>query len=524
MKRLALVVVAMSACESSVLESVILARVTYTRLDDGPACVRVAAVDAASIGSDVERFVRQDLDLGSRPRMGTLRVGIPQGTTLGDTIEVRASIHRGSCDAEPDMVDAKRVSFVRGSIEPVELSLLQTPLDGGAAGGSAGGGGGGSAGGVAGGMVAGGMAGGSSGGSAGGSAGGMAGGSSGGSAGGAAGGVAGGSAGGAAGGSAGGTAGGSSGGSGGGTAADAGCPENPPLRVVSLGSSTTWNDVTVQGDTFVVVGQGGAARRVFADGGTQALAGGCNSRNLMAVSVRPGDGALYATDTAGALLRLNPSNCTVVNGLSPSTFSTSVLALDTDTFVTSYAGTTQTPGTIRLVRLLPDGGSPNTFQSGFGQAWEVSGPAASHVFAAGWDHAVQQRSFLWRWDPASMTWATSYSTNTSVTPLFAIDVPSPNLGFAGGLNRFLEWNGSTWVERTPAPFGIFGLKVFSSTEVFAVGSDNMSRAAIGRWDGTSWRVLLTGSQAGGYLARIDGTSRCNLLAVGNDGRALTSAP
>lgn len=282
--------------------------------------------------------------------------------------------------------------------------------------------------------------------------------------------------------------------------------------------------MTVQGDTFVVVGQGGAARRVFADGGTQALAGGCNSRNLMAVSVRPGDGALYATDTAGALLRLNPSNCTVVNGLSPSTFSTSVLALDTDTFVTSYAGTTQTPGTIRLVRLLPDGGSPNTFQSGFGQAWEVSGPAASHVFAAGWDHAVQQRSFLWRWDPASMTWATSYSTNTSVTPLFAIDVPSPNLGFAGGLNRFLEWNGSTWVERTPAPFGIFGLKVFSSTEVFAVGSDNMSRAAIGRWDGTSWRVLLTGSQAGGYLARIDGTSRCNLLAVGNDGRALTSAP
>ncbi|MDX2010827.1 MAG: hypothetical protein SFW67_11570, partial [Myxococcaceae bacterium] len=376
--------------------------------------------------------------------------------------------------------------------------------------------------------TSGGAAGGTSGGAAGGSAGGTSGGAAGGTSGGAAGGSAGGTSGGAAGGMSGGAAGGSAGGAAGGGSpggSDAGCPLMPAVRALSLGTATTtWTDVTLQGSTFVAVGAGGAARRVFSDGGSQALGGGCNTRDLMAVSARPGDGVLFAVDTDGVLLRLNPSSCTVVNGLAPSTFSTSVLALDTETFVTSYSGTVSAAGNIRLVRLNADGGSPSTWQSGFGQVWEVSGPLASHVFAAGWDHMVQQRSFLWRWDPQSGTWSTSYSTNDQLTPLYAIDVPSTNLGFAGGVNRFVEWNGAAWVERTPAPFAIYGLKVFSSTEVFAVGTDSMNRVAFARWDGTSWTSMVSGTPPAGYLVRIDGTSRCNLYAVGNSGRAWTTAP
>jgi hypothetical protein len=263
---------------------------------------------------------------------------------------------------------------------------------------------------------------------------------------------------------------------------------------------------------------------VFFDGGSQALGGGCNNRDLMGVSVRPSDGVLYATDTAGVLLRLNPASCTVVNGLTPSTFSTSVLALDTDTFVTSYAANAVTAGSIRLVRLNADGGAPSTFQSGFGQVWEVSGPRPVDVFAAGWDQPSQQRSFIWRWDPQSGTWSTAYSTNDSTTPLFSIDVPTSTLGFAGGFNRFLEWNGTTWTPRQAPPFAIFGLKVFSASEVYAVGTDAMSRVAFAQWNGSTWTSLLSGTPPGGYLSRVDGPSRCNLLAVGNQGRAFTTAP
>jgi hypothetical protein len=40
----------------------------------------------------------------------------------------------------------------------------------------------------------------------------------------------------------------------------------------------------------------------------------------------------------------------------------------------------------------------------------------------------------------------------------------------------------------------------------------------------TWTSLLTNPPPGGYLARIDGFSRCSLLAVGNSGRAVTTAP
>jgi hypothetical protein len=522
-RRLALTMAVLSACGPRVVsEGGILATVEYQRLDLAPACVRIAVVDLASVGSPTERFVRQDLAVTARARAGTVRVGITQVDELGETIEVRASLHRGTCDAGPVAVDKAQATFRRDMVDPVRLVLVEVPMDGGMAGGSAGGAGGGSAGGGAGGS-SGGAAGGAAGGEAGGMSGGAAGGTSGGMSGGAAGGASGGMSGGAAGGASGGTAGGAAGGTAGGS--DAGCPELPPVRFFTLGTtSTVWTDVITQSGAFITVGSDGGARRVFLDGGSQGLGGGCLRRDLMGVSVRPGDNVVFATDTAGALLRIDPTSCAVLNGLAPSTFSTSVLALDTDTFLTSYAGEANTPGNIRLVRLNADGGQPSTFQSGFGQAWEVSGPAPGSVFSAGWDQSPQQRAFIWRWDPSSTTWSTAYSTNTGTTPLFSIDVPTPTLGFAGGINRFLEWNGTTWTERLPPPFAIFGLKVLSASEVYAVGTDEMSRIAFSQWDGVTWTSLLANSPPGGSLARVDGFSRCSLLAVGNGGRAVTTAP
>ncbi|MBE2254453.1 MAG: hypothetical protein IAE78_33300, partial [Myxococcus sp.] len=154
---LAVVVVA-SACETKT-EGGISAVVDFTRVDRGRACIRVAVVDLASVGSQPERFVAHDVDVSDRELTGSITVGIVRNPEWTDGVEVRASLHRNTCATVPEAVESARATFELNSVKQLRLVLRQSPFDGGAGGGAAGGDAGGSAGGsAAGGSAAGGSA------------------------------------------------------------------------------------------------------------------------------------------------------------------------------------------------------------------------------------------------------------------------------------------------------------------------------------------------------------------------------
>ncbi|MDP1921666.1 MAG: hypothetical protein Q8L14_35830, partial [Myxococcales bacterium] len=148
-------------CESKT-EGGINATVEFTRVDRGRACIRIAVVDLASVGSQPERFEANNIDISDRELTGEISVGIGRNPEWTDGVEVRASLHRETCARIPEAIDTGRATFRINEVQKIRLSLRQSALDGGSGGGTAGGGaaaGGSAAGGsAAGGSAAGGSA------------------------------------------------------------------------------------------------------------------------------------------------------------------------------------------------------------------------------------------------------------------------------------------------------------------------------------------------------------------------------
>jgi len=294
-------------------------------------------------------------------------------------------------------------------------------------------------------------------------------------------------------------------------------------RYFNIGS-TTWNDLTPYGNGFILAGQNGAISRFNpTDGGVTDVGGGtCASRDYLGVSVRPIDQAVFLSTGTGSLFRWNgPGLCVGVNALTTG-FGTAVRAYDDVIFVGSFdALDTETAGNAKISRVRPDGGVASQTVSGAGQVWEISGPSSDATFAAGWDHATQIRNRVWAYDGGS--WSAVVASNDGMTPLYAIDVPTPRLGFAAG-DAFYEWNGSNWALRAAPPFSVFGLKVLSATEVYAVGTDNQSRSAMALWNGSTWTLIGPTIGPAGAISRVRGASRCTLLGIGSGGNAMTTLP
>jgi hypothetical protein len=473
------------------------ATVDFARVDLGRACVRVSVVDLASVGDESERSVVKDIDISDRQLTGSLGIGIARNPVWTDGVEVRASLHRESCTRVSEASDTGRAMFKVNEVQLIRLTLRQSALDGGSAGGGTAAGGSAAGGSAAGGSAAGGSAAGGS------AAGGSAAGSS------------------AAGGSAGGdTAGGGTAGGG-----SAGCPANAVPRFFKIGS-VTWNDIAPYRNGFILVGESGAISSFDqTDGGVTDLSGGtCAGQTYLGVSVRPIDQAVFISTRTGSLVRwVAPGQCTRVNALTAG-IGTAVHAYDDMIFVGSFDGSDfTTAGTVTLSRLWPDGGVASSQNvSSAGQVWEISGPSSSATFAAGWDHAVQRRNRIWAYESNAGTWTPILSSNENETRLFAIDVPTPTLGFAAGAG-FREWDGSTWALLASPPISVYGLKVLSSNEVYAVGI-NQGSASMAFWNGSTWTLIGPTTRPSGAFNRLRGTSRCTLVAVGSAGNAMTTFP
>ena len=296
-------------------------------------------------------------------------------------------------------------------------------------------------------------------------------------------------------------------------------------RYFKIGSGT-WNDLAAYGNGFILVGENGAITRFEpTDGGVADVAGGsCAGRDYFGVSVRPIDQAVFITTGTGSLIRwLGPGQCAGVNALTTG-IGTALRAFDNFIFVGSFSGPdVNTAGTVTLSRLLRDGGSPSSQNVVSGaQVWELGGPSSNETFAVGWEHAVQRRSRVWAYEPSAGTWS-AIVAGSNGAPLFAIDVPTSTLGFAAG-RAFYDWDGASWTQQASPPFDVFGLKAVSATEVYAVGTDGQSRAAIALWNGSTWALIGPTTRPSGSITRIRGASRCTLLGVGSGGNAITTRP
>ena len=280
------------------------------------------------------------------------------------------------------------------------------------------------------------------------------------------------------------------------------------------------------GKSFVIVGNGGAiARYLPGDGGVETLGGGtcANYGNLLGVSVRASDSAVFVSTSSGSLIRwVSPGQCTGVNALNPGSALTAVNAEGSD-FIFTGSMSAFPAGTVVLSR-VDDAGVPSQqpFMSVPGEVWEIA-RSGSSVFAVGSEHAVQRRGRIWRYDFINDAWGVSLSTGND-TAMFAVDLVSPNAAYAAGM-AFAQWNGSNWGARATPPFGVYGLEALSASEVYAVGDDAAAgRPGIAVWDGNTWTNFGPTTRPTGYLVRVRGESRCGLFGVGSNGIAITTFP
>lgn len=301
------------------------------------------------------------------------------------------------------------------------------------------------------------------------------------------------------------------------------CPAVPVARYITIGTAT-WNDLQPYGSEFFLAGTGSAlARYTPTDGGVVNVGGGsCAGRgDYLGVSVRPGDQAVFLTTSSGLLLRWHgPALCQPLGTL-PGGPATAVRAFDDFIFVASFdAPDVSTAGLVAFTRFNPDGGSPSVQTQVVGQAWQLSGPNSGNLYAAGSEHPTQFRGRVWRHQ--SNTWSQVVNGTGNGTSFWAIDMPTANLGFAGGPGLY-EWNGMMWTPRVDPPFLINGLEVLGVNAVYAVGNQS-SQARIGLWNGSTWTLLGPPTHPSGDLKRIRGASRCALLGVGTAGLAVTTFP
>jgi hypothetical protein len=105
------------------------------------------------------------------------------------------------------------------------------------------------------------------------------------------------------------------------------------------------------------------------------------------------------------------------------------------------------------------------------------------------------------------------------------------VGWAGSGTLTQRWNGTSWgVVASPNPAGatgaptLYGVKTFSATDAWAVGSYStvaapVARTLIEHWDGTSWSIVPSPNPDAdvNLLTDVDGAAPNDVWAIGNVG-------
>lgn len=299
---------------------------------------------------------------------------------------------------------------------------------------------------------------------------------------------------------------------------DAGMCTGAVRAVRTTGPS--WTDVAMWASQgAIAVGPNGGiglfdASNTFIDWGGATCTG-----NFGGVWVQPTGFQPYAVTEAG-FRRVDGANQCVALAALPGGTPRALTGIRVGAVTRLYAATTS-PASVVMLNVGQSTAVVQTPPSA-GAVYDVDGIDEDTLWAVG-NTTQSDKGAFWRWDVNSQDWAPVISLSPAGSIIYAVDVVSNVLAFAGGANGLYAWNGTNWSYVASPGFEVRGVHAFSDTEVYVVGPASSGNVGFAKWDGTSFRspVRPTSSAA---LARVRGNDGCSVWAVGAQGLVVTTEP
>jgi hypothetical protein len=305
---------------------------------------------------------------------------------------------------------------------------------------------------------------------------------------------------------------------------DAGLPDagacTGAVRVVPAAATRSWTDVALlDSQSVLAVGAMGSIGVFTTAGGfTDWTSTSCGG-NYGGVWVRPSDGVRFAVTTAGLRRVDGPGQCTALASL-PAGTPRALTGIRVANVTRLYVPTTGPAGVAELdvgqstvvVRTPPSAGA----------VYDVAGLDESTLFAVGSTSSGNKGAF-WQWNAIADAWSAPTQLSGGNTYIYAVDVVSSVLAFAGGVNGLYRWNGAGWSFLASPGFSVQGVRALSDTEVYVVGAPSGGNVGFAVWNGNGFSTPSRPASVA-TLARVRGADGCSVWAVGGSGLVVTTAP
>lgn len=464
--------------------------VVVERLAAGDDCVRLVVSDAAVPARQEVRI----LPLAGRPAATELVVGVVQPEGYGRSLEVVATLHLGGCAVAAIAQDTATFE-VASPVTQVTLTLREPGAggDGGTDAGDADAGGSDSGVPDAGGVDAGGMDAGADAGQpdAGGTDAGLDAGLDAGSP----------------------DAGGVDAGQ-----PDAGVDAGAPDAGVCTGAvravrttGPTWTDLAVWGSQGVIaVGASDSIGLFTANSSFTDWGGSSCTGDFGGVWVHPMTFQPYAITAAGFRRVDGPGQCVALAAL-PAGTPHALTGIRVGTNTTRLYAAVTAPATVVELDVGTSTAIARTPPSA-GAVYDVDGLDEDTLWAVG-NTSQNNKGAFWRWNVNAQAWDSPVALSPANSVIYAVDVVSNVLAFAGGVDGLFRWNGASWSGVGSPGFEVRGVRALSNTEVYVVGPATGGNVGFAKWNGTSfWSPMRPTSSAA--LARVRGVDGCAVWAVG----------
>jgi len=491
---LPLAALVLAGCPSP-FEGGVRAVVAFTRADANAGCIRVTAADVATLDGSAVLRASTEVALSDLGTMGQVAVGIGRSEGWSSELEITASLHPGGCIFPSVVGDTRRATVIANSVTTVELTLTQVTRDGGSDGGPVG-----DSGVIDGGPDAGPFDGGFDAGpfDAGYDAGIFDAGPV----------------------DAGFDAGFDAG------VFDAGPACTGTFFALPSPQSENYNDVAMfDTNVALLAGNAGSLVAMISDGGFERWSTNTCGTDFKAIWVRKATQVFVAANGGRVMRFSGPASCidnvAPLRAGTPTAMANYPLGSNTRLWVSSM-----NPPTIHALELNVAGaqvGSNIEYTPNMGlpdnnsQIYDIDGTSESNVVAVG---HFNNKGYILRLSDDKQSFV-SVSGGLMLGRVNAIAFASPSVGFAGG-EELVVLDGGAWEKAVKPPFEILGLRVFSATNVLAVGEPNGANFGVARWNGATWSSLPGSSADGARLLRVDGTSPCDAWVVGTKKAVLTT--
>lgn len=304
---------------------------------------------------------------------------------------------------------------------------------------------------------------------------------------------------------------------------DAGTPDaglcTGAVRAVRT-SGPKWTDLAVFSSQGVLAVGEGDSIGLFTAGGTFTdWSGGTCTGDFGGVWVRPTDFQLFVVGSAGLARVDGPGQCAPLP--SPSAGTPQALAGIRIGGTTRLYVPTVSPATVVELDVGQPAAITRTPPSA-GAVYDVDGVDEDTLFAVG-NTSQSDKGAFWRWNVTTQSWDPPATLSPANTPIYAVDVVSNVLAFAGGAGGLYQWNGVSWSSVGAPGFDVYGVRALSSTEVYVVGPAVSGNVGFAQWNGSSFTSPVR-PMSSRYLARVRGGGACSLWAVGDSGLVVTTEP